>query len=397
MSQQLLDSPEQNLGPRPADGGRLLIVLPDSDFGYHVPLTDYEQSSFSKQGFDKSAIIGLTPSEFIIVGERNVRDSKNATRLTKIISWLRVKATGASMYTKAGVGLGGALGGVYATGAEVVHADYPCDYGADYSVQDPRGPQYPDIDMCYGDPPTTTEKPTNTTVKPTQTTQSGGGGNNGGGSGGGNGSTPTQTTSPFAEVNNDNDAWTIVVDKKTGEKQSGWDVNDYSEGLGQVGVDQYIAELSLRGLELDPKYNNDSAKLVAMTVNPADWGAYFGDMLAVPATTTTTTISSESLPVETDPEETFAEEVIVDDTVGAPKPDKNPAVAPAETPEESSDSTAQVLGVVGGVLGLGGLLALLRLRGRRVKPAKANNKPKTPTGGGLSWPGGAVGASGGGN
>jgi hypothetical protein len=362
MSQQLLDSPEQNLGPRPADGGRLLIVLPDSDFGYHVPLTDYEQSSFSKQGFDKSAIIGLTPSEFIIVGERNVRDSKNATRLTKIISWLRVKATGASMYTKAGVGLGGALGGVYATGAEVVHADYPCDYGADYSVQDPRGPQYPDIDMCYGDPPTTTE-----------------------------------TTSPFAEVNNDNDAWTIVVDKKTGEKQSGWDVNDYSEGLGQVGVDQYIAELSLRGLELDPKYNNDSAKLVAMTVNPADWGAYFGDMLAVPATTTTTTISSESLPVETDPEETFAEEVIVDDTVGAPKPDKNPAVAPAETPEESSDSTAQVLGVVGGVLGLGGLLALLRLRGRRVKPAKANNKPKTPTGGGLSWPGGAVGASGGGN
>lgn len=217
----------------------------------------------------------------------------------------KIAATGmaarASTIARGTVGALVALVALCALGAEVAHADYACNSGVDYYLPNPKGPDFPDIGMCEGDPPTTTPHTSPNTTPTTPTTQPR---NTGGGPAAVSTTTPSQTTSPNIEQNADADDWSIVVNKNDGSRVSGWDVDDNSPGLGQEGINRYLVELTARGLDPgNPQYYNDSISLIVQTVNPADWSKYLDEVLSIPTTstetaTTTTTTAASSTTIE---------------------------------------------------------------------------------------------------
>lgn len=290
------------------------------------------------------------------------------------------------------LGLGVVGAGIYETyDSEPASAEAPCadnEYVAYWEDFNNDGIKQLGEVTCKPIPTTTT--PTTRPPATTQPPSSGGGGGSGGGSGGGTPTTqpprPTTTTSPFIEVNDDGDAWSVTVDKNTGEKVGGWDVNDDSPGLGEQGITQLQGEMSARGL--DPATLTDAQKLTAMTVHPDAWGWYFADILSVPTTTTTTTTIA--------PETTTTQAEVIASTA-APTTEVQASSTVAEQPsttqaqeavaggnDESDDdgsSSANVIrnGIIAGAsIALSGLLifGFARRRHKKEEPT-----PRGPYGG----------------
>lgn len=257
--------------------------------------------------------------------------------------------------------IGGLATEVVSNNAPEASADYQCavpDYYVTEYVYDNLGNEVGSLQRgyCYDAPkptPTTSPAPGPTPTSPPS---------------GGNPTpaprpTTPATTSPFSEVDEDGDSWSITIKKSTGETFSGWDIDDKSPGLGEEGLIILQSEMQLRGLDFNGI--TDDIKLVAQTVHPDQWSLYLSEILSVPATTTTTTTipeTSTTVPSETS---TTIEELETSSTGASETSTTEKEATAAVVDTDSSDGSgnkkllAAVLGVLG-VLGLGGTVVAAR-------------------------------------